>query len=191
MSLLFAILLWALVIILAGFIALIVTPVHLEVRLAAAPQVSVRCDMRALGGWAPPVTVFNTQKPKAPAPKAPKTRQAKQRRWAKSSVTVQPKRVIKAAVRLVRDVLRRIHFARLEVDFDFGLADPADTGQVAGIVMAFEHGLPPSDRILITARPNFHGACFEGNMMAAIRLTAGAFILPGVRFAWQAFGPAR
>ena len=146
--------------------------------------------MRVLGGWAPRVTVFNSKDHRPSPPKTEKKKGRKTRWRAKSSRDVDYKRVLTASVRLIRDVLR-IHFAKLDVDCQFGLGDPADTGQVAGLLMAVEHGFPPSDRLSVRARPNFDGPCFEGQVMAVIKVTAGAFILPAIRFAWHAFGPKK
>jgi hypothetical protein len=98
-------------------------------------------------------------------------------------------RAMGAAPQLLAGLLRPVHFERLAIDADIGLADPADTGQLYGMLAAAEHALPRPARVSIIVRPDFSGSRISGEADAALSFIPLLLIPPGVRFAWRVFGP--
>jgi len=188
MALLLSILLWLLFAALVVVLLLLVTPLQIQLQLTARPNVSVQLYLRALGGLTPRIPILDGKetKPKTDEVTKPKPKR-KRRNKAKSSKHTG--RLVRAAPRFLGDILNQIHFDRLQIDCDFGLGDPAETGQLAGVVLALTHGLPPSQRVMVAARPNFERRCFEGEILAVVHLTIAAFLGPILRFAWRGFGP--
>ena len=94
-----------------------------------------------------------------------------------------------AAPQLLRGLLKPVHLERLTVDADIGLADPADTGHLYGILAAANRAWSRPPRVSIAVRPDFSGARVSGELNAALSFIPLLLIPPGVRFAWLVFGP--
>ncbi|WP_162798660.1 DUF2953 domain-containing protein [Sulfitobacter sp. SK012] len=87
--------------------------------------------------------------------------------------------------------MRHVHVAELHIDADYGFSDPADTGQLSGLLMPLQYTSPLPASVLLDLRPDFTKACLKGSMTAAVRVTVAALFVPILCFAWRAFGPSR
>jgi hypothetical protein len=97
--------------------------------------------------------------------------------------------MISAAPDLLAGLLRAIHLRYLKVDADIGLSDPADTGQVFGLLAPVIHSRRPADRVQIAVRPDFTAARLSGEAAAGLSVTPATLMLPAIRFGWRVFGP--
>lgn len=85
-------------------------------------------------------------------------------------------------------MLKPIHVERLAVDGVLGLDDPADTGQLFGVVTAARYALPARGPVSIALQPDFAGPSASGTIEACLRFIPIALVPPVTRFAWRVFG---
>ena len=97
--------------------------------------------------------------------------------------------MFEATPKLLVDLLRPIEVSRLEIEADVGLGDPADTGQLFGLLAPIIYTQPMATVGLINVRPDFTASRASGTLLAELSFIPAAFIPPGVRFAWHVFGP--
>lgn len=183
-----AILIWLvglLGIILAG---LLVTPVELRAYLRTSPRSVYRVDAKFFAGLSPSMTIFDSSRRKRSIAKRPKKKRDRNRR--KSQVFGRAD-IVSAFTRLISGLFGAIHFRRLNLDVEFGLHNPADTGQFYGYLMPLQYGGWLAQGLSISVRPNFERVCFFGEVDASVRVTAVSLMLPFIQFAWYAFGPRR
>lgn len=189
MSVMLAIILWLIIVMLGLLGLLLITPVLLRVHLTNSPKFAYRVEMLAVGGLAPRVTL--AQGPRQDTVARQKIKQAKPKRRRSS----RPKRVYGAVIRalpeLMRVMLRHIHLAELHIDADYGFGDPADTGELSGLLMPLQYAHPLPASVSLNLRPVFTQSCLKGSLTTAVRVTVAAFLVPILRFAWRAFGPGK
>ena len=189
MSVVFGVILWLFVggLVLIGLA--LITPILFRVHLTNSPHFTYGIEMHLLGGLAPRLTL--AQGPRRGFISMKKTKRPRPKRRKSSQSKGFPSAVIKALPGLVRDMRRHVHLVELRIDVDYGLGDPADTGQLSGflIPLQFSHPLPAS--VSLNLRPDFNKACLTGSLTTAVRVTLATFFIPVVRFAWRAFGPGR
>lgn len=184
----------ALALLLGLAIAVLATPVRLALSLRTAPRWRLRIAARLLGGLTPAITLHDSARPRKVA--RPKKKTARKHARADRQTAARALRGLSAAPELAGGLLRRIHLRRLAVDADLGLGDPADTGQLFGLVQALRHALPDSETISVAIRPDFTEARAAGAVDAELSVTPLAFLAPGLRFAsriygWRLFGGRR
>ena len=101
--------------------------------------------------------------------------------------------MVRAGPGLIGGVLRCIRVDRFRVDCTFGLGDPAETGQVFGVLAPFVYGTRwawgRADAVALT--PVFDRACLEGEADVALAVTPMRLLGPVLRFAWATFGPGQ
>jgi len=183
MSALLTIFLWVLIAVLVAVLALLFTPINLQVHFATSPRLSYRVDLRAFGGLAPRVTLADSARKHVVKPVNSRTHSLDKRK-------IPLERLPNSVPRMIRDIFRHVHLSSLKVECEFGMEDPADTGQIAGLALPIAYAAPVGTHV-IDLRPNFDGPCLEAEITAAIHFTAAAFFLPVVRFVWRVFGPVR
>jgi hypothetical protein len=178
---------WLLAGLLALAIAVLATPVKLGFTLRASPAWRLTVILRLLGGLAPPIPLHDSARRK---PKA-KKRGARPRKSPALShrAVARIRRAVVAAPGLVAGLLRPIRLERLAIDADIGLDDPADTGQLLGLLAAATHSLPTASAMSVAVRPDFTGPRVAGEVEAVLSFIPAAFVPPGLRFAWRVFGP--
>lgn len=174
--------------VLALMIAVLLTPVRLDFDLRTVPKKRLRIVARPLAGITPAIRVHDSARPrsrKAPAatPKATARRTGVRRRGG-----TRPGRILREVPNLLVDLLKPIRLEHFQLDADIGLEDPADTGHLFGLIMAFDAVRPRGSEISITVRPDFTGPRASGELFAALRFIPAAFVSPGCRFAWRVFG---
>lgn len=185
---------WALLLavtVLAALVAALVTPVKLEFTMRSSPKRRVKVAARLFGGMAPAIVVHDSDRQRAEQKErrtAVKPKRSARERMSREALA-RVRRTVIATPRLLADLLRPIHIEQLTVDADIGLADPADTGQVLGLLAPLIYSRLASDVVSIAVRPDFMTPGFSGEVFAKLSVTPVAFIAPAVRFAWQVFGP--
>ncbi len=187
--------LWALasalilLVLLAGLV--LMTPVKLAMTLETSPTWRLEATLRLIDGLMPAISVpasHNDRRKNRPS-KPGRARKARKRASRRSSARIL--RAISAMPRLLAGLLRRIHFDRLSVDADVGLGDPADTGQLFGLMIATTHAMPSKQNVSIVIRPDFAELRASGRLDAELSFVPLALIAPGVRFAWHILGSRR
>lgn len=193
-----AALLWLVALILAAALALALTPVRLSLRAETGPRPRLRVGAAPLGGIVPQILLFDSarKRPEKPKPKpaeAPARPKAglgtRARRGTKPAGT--GARLGRELPRLVAGLLGQVRFEHLRVDADYGLADPADTGVLCGLIAPFAYGLPARPGVSIALRPDFGQVVLAGELDAGVRITPAALLPPALRFAWAVWGPVR
>jgi hypothetical protein len=94
-------------------------------------------------------------------------------------------RALVAAPRLLVSLLRPFRLQRLAIDADVGLSDPADTGQLIGMLAPLIYAVPRSNVVDIAIRPDFSGARVEGDLEADFSFVPAALVPPLAAFAWR------
>lgn len=92
-------------------------------------------------------------------------------------------RALVAAPRLLVSLLRPFRLQRLAIDADVGLSDPADTGQLIGMLAPLIYAVPRSNVVDIAIRPDFSGARVEGDLEADVSFVPAALVPPLAAFA--------
>jgi hypothetical protein len=182
------ILLWCVVALLLLLAGLLVIPIRLRAKVRTSPDLSYRIEARALGGWAPGIPIADSARPRKTDIRKPKKEPSGKKRRRR---VVGGARMLSAAPEFLSGLLGAIHFEHLKLDAEFGLNDPADTGQVYGCLTPLQFGALSGPGRFVSLRPNFERACFAGELDAALHFTIAAFLPPALRFAWRVFGPAR
>ncbi|RIA47576.1 DUF2953 domain-containing protein [Dichotomicrobium thermohalophilum] len=183
-------LLWALLaillLILAGIVAVTVTPVRLRCVFSSEPQARAIVVVRLFAGLIPPLRLFDSARREA--------KRAVRREPTRPSRTPRPRtisRVLREVPTLLADLLTRVRLRQLTVDADLGLGDPADTGQLFGLFQAVRYACPAAPRVAVQVRPDFEQLRLAGRLSADLSFIPVTFVSPVIRFAWRSFGPGR
>jgi len=175
------ILLWLGVALLVLVGLLVCLPVYVAVTWQSDPVRRIIVFLRPFGGVSPQIKVFDSARKPARKAKTPSPKHHKPRNKGPA-----PRgNFLAEALVLLRRVFGAIHVDTFQLDAEFGLGDPAETGQLFGQLCPVIYGAG-SD---ITLRPNFDMACLRGTGLARFRVTPVAVAWPFARFGWRAFGP--
>lgn len=167
----------------------LVTPALFRVYLTNSPHFAYRVEMRAMAGLAP--CLILARGPQQGVKAKQKTEPAKPGRRRSFPNHQIRGALIRALPRLAGDILRQIHLSELHIDADYGLGDPADTGELSGLLMTLQYSNPLPASCSLNMRPDFTRPRLEGSLTTSLRLTVAAFLIPALRFAWTVFGPRR
>jgi hypothetical protein len=189
MPLLVEIILWFLLALLVLVALALMTPVLVQVQLTTSPQLAYRFEIRAFAGLAPRLQL--TGGPRKDTIHTPKSKTAKPKRRKKTRRKNVQSSVVQAVPQLIRGLFHRLHLTELSIDADYGLGDPAETGQLSGMLMPLQYACPLPASVSLNLRPDFTQRCLNGSLTAAVRFTAAALLIPVAQFAWRAFGPIR
>lgn len=189
MALLFAILFWLLVGLLFLIALALVTPIFVRVHLATLPRLAYQIELRPFAGMAPCFRLGSG--PQDGAKAKPRQREGPPKRRKSSKVGFPNSAMVKAAPSLIKGLLRRIKLVELEIDADFGLGDPAETGRLCGVVMPLQHTGLLSQKVTLNLRPDFGQAILNGSLTAVIHVTVAALFVPVLQAAWRVYGPLR
>jgi hypothetical protein len=184
--------LWGLLLVLVAALllvsAVLATPVQIAFAAARSPGWQLKIVARLLGGLTPEIVLHDSERPKRRR-KAPRAKEKKAPGSRRRSGWIP--RAMAAAPQLVTGLLEPVHLENLAIDADIGLEDPADTGQLFGMLAAASYALPRPAGMSIVVRPDFSGARAAGKLEVALSCVPILLIPPGVRFAWRVFGPRR
>ncbi len=188
-----AVLLWALAALAVLVLAVLALPVRLRFRAESEPVRRARVELGLLGGLVPWIGVADSARPRTAKhkPERPKTHKKRRTKARASPRTL--RRMLRAGPDLLIGMLRQIRVERFLVECRFGLADPADTGQLFGMLAPVAYGGPwivgrPAE---VTLTPVFDRACLDGRAEIALSVVPLRLLPPALRFGWAAFGPAR
>lgn len=96
-----------------------------------------------------------------------------------------------AALQLVSALFQTIRLRHFSLDLKFGCADPADTGQLYGMLTPLLYGTSGSHRADLHVVPVFDGAMLKGRATLDLSLIPVRLAPPIIRFGWSIFGPRR
>lgn len=166
--------------------ALLLLPLHLRFDARSSPHPRLRVEVRALGGHAPGLAVYDSARPRR-ARTPPKKR--RRRRRGRQRTTPSGARMARALPRLIAGFLRQVRLLRLDGSARIGLGDPADTGWLFGLAQPVLRGTGLGRRLSL--HPDFEAQVFDGWLAGEIAILPARLLPPSLRFAWAAFGPER
>lgn len=179
------VLLWLGVALVVLVVLFLILPVRIVLTWQSDPVRRTTVLLRPFGGVSPSLPVFDSTRKRKPKPK-PKSAARKTPKQRRTPGRISGN-VLSEAVMLLRRVVGAIHFESVHLDAEFGLGDPAETGQLFGQLCPIIYGAGAN----LHLRPNFGRACFEGEAAARLRVTPAAVAWPFVGFGWRVFGPGR
>ncbi|MDH3262491.1 MAG: DUF2953 domain-containing protein [Paracoccaceae bacterium] len=177
-----AALLWLVALLALALLALALTPVHLSVMAQSEPRPRVRIGAAPLGGLVPAIPVYDSARSKRPKEKK-KPRQRGEKSACRKAGKGLPAGGGRAVARLLAELFAQIRFDHLHVEAEYGLGDPADTGQLFGWLTALAQ-VACRPGVSLALRPDFGRAVLAGEFDAAVRITPATLLPPALRFAW-------
>ncbi|MCB4457910.1 DUF2953 domain-containing protein [Leisingera sp. McT4-56] len=163
----------------ALIVLVLVSPLRIELVLRKEAGLAYSAALRPLGGFGPRIRLSGRRQPH-PAAKKPSRKRP-----------FDARRLVPAAARLAVAILRRIRVRALILDAEFGSGDPAETGQMFGMLAPLAYATLPARRLQVSLQPVFDRAVLSGRAELDVSLVPAALIGPAVRFGWDAFGPVR
>jgi len=151
------------------------TPVHVRLRARSDPA-TLKITLRLVGGFAPAIRVFDStrrRRKRAAKPESDRNRAGKSADRSGSAGWASPR----AGVALARQLLRLIRVHRIEGVLIYGAGDPADTGQVYGLLMPV--CVVSQGRFQV--HPDFHNAVLGGRLDVELSVIPLALLPAGVR----------
>lgn len=179
-------LLWLLLGAILLLLAAIFAPVRIRLRAQFGTAGGYRLALRPFGGLGPRLVVADSRRKTAKKPKARRKARRGRSRWRPG-----PRRFARAAFRLIADLAGCLRLNAAALDIRFGTGDPAETGQVFGLLAPLIHGTAGASRVTIAAVPVFDRAVLGGRAALDASVTPARLVPPFVRFVWSAFGPVR
>lgn len=184
------VILGAFAVLVALLLCVVLLPVRVWLQAEAGKVRRFRLDVQVLGGATPRFRLVDSarsaRKPQPRREKRPPSHSKRRRRARGRWLASRGPRMTAALPSLVAGLLRRIHLDRLTVDGTFGLADPADTGRLYGLLTPLIYACPSGSRS-VSLRPDFSGPAVSGRAEASLRVVPGALAIPLLGFAWQVF----
>lgn len=178
------ILLWSCAALFSGFVLVLVLPVRVQCTWQSDPAKHAMIHLRPFGGVFPAICVYDSSRKKTDNPKPPRRKHKKNRKTG--GITLRS-----IALSDVVDLLTRfMHAFQIEVlqlDAEFGLGDPAETGQLYGQLTPLIYLSGPHVRLT----PNFAETCLRGRALVHFRFTLVGLMWPFVRFGWRVLRPVR
>ncbi len=175
------ILLWLIGLILLLLILALVLPLRLRLSFRSDPQSRYHVTVCPFGMRLTGIRVHDSRR-RAPeeAQKTPKRKARKKRSRLKARTDA-----ILTLPATLGQMIRAVHIDDLRIDGEFGLGDPADTGQLYGQLTPLIYG----SRAQVNLRPNFDMACLRGAADMQLRVIPIVFLWPIAGFLWRMFGP--
>jgi hypothetical protein len=158
------VLLWAVlclpVLLVVLTVALLFLPVRFRIWLSAPPHARLRIHVAPFAGVMPQFELVDSQNAEkdTPAGDGPDQSPSKQDR---RGVRWQSRVVLSATTRFVADLIRACRVEEVHADLDFGFDDPADTGQVFGLLAPWAYGLNGVAPDALHIRPDFQNTRFD------------------------------
>ena len=182
-----SVILWLVAAMLALLLAILVSPLRIEFRSETGKAAHYSLALRPFGRFGPGLTLADSKS----APRDKKEKPKKMRKKRRLGARRDPRRIIRAAIRLIAEIVGQLHIEELAVDLRFGAEDPAETGEIFGMLTPLIHGTSCHRRMHVTIEPVFDAALFDGRAALDITLTPARLLPPLFRFGWAMFGPVR
>lgn len=176
------VLFWIIVVLLMLLTLLVCTPLRVDLAFRSDPAVRSCIDVSPFGGAVGRIRVFDTTRKKAAKKKTrdnEKARKKKERSRKKGGALF--KGAIHDLPHVVGQMIRTIHVETLNVHGEFGLNDPAETGQLYGQLTPLIYGFGGK----VSIQPNFHSSCLRGAAKARLRVIPIVFLLPIAGALWR------
>lgn len=151
--------------------ALLCLPVRLVLAAASEPA-RLRIGLGILGGLVPVIPLFDSARPGVVHRRAGAG-------WEAAGDGERRIVMLRAGLRLLREVLAVVRLEGWRGHLRFGLGDPAETGQLYGYLVPVSLMM----REGLDLVPDFERACFIGHCDGAIRVVPLRLVVPLVRFA--------
>ncbi|MBT8409568.1 MAG: DUF2953 domain-containing protein [Alphaproteobacteria bacterium] len=187
-------LMWLVLGLLALVLAVLAAPLRIELSLHKSVRWRYTVALRFFGGIGPRLVLAGeTRKPApaepAPAPKEEKKPARKRKRRRRRRRAINVRRIVSETPALIGGLLRCIHVRSARLRARFGLGDPAETGQIYGLLCPAISNAAALPRTELAIEPVFDAACLTGE--AALELSVRPLTLfgPAARFGWRVFGP--
>jgi len=177
---------WGVAALLLVLVVLVATPWKLHVNWRSAPENHLAVRAQAFGGLVP---LFELASDLHGSTKA-KLAKSRSRLGARRRPPLTA-RSFSAILGLVKGLIRRLDVEDIRVDAEFGSGDPAETGQIYGLLAPLTFSTHQIQNLSLVARPNFDERCLNGSADMRVRLVPIILVIPLVRFAWRLYGPAR
>lgn len=175
---------------------LLLTPLHVRLAAEFGDRVSLRAEFRTLWGRSPGVIIRRdgaTSDDARPVRKVPtlkrKEPSGRGRRKGRSFGGKSAFEMARAVLGFVSQELNRIRFVYVKLRADFGTGDPAETGEIYGLVQAIRPVVSNSADLELT--PDFTRRHLSGSAEAALSFVPGSLVVPAVALAWKLWGPGR
>lgn len=178
---------WLAIGLLALLVAILFLPIHLRLAAQSHPIGQASVQVRPFGGVCPPITVFDSTRKATKKPKPAEPRKKKAPKKQRKSGWKMRGNLLAEIRRLIRRVINAIHIDDLRANAEFGMGDPAETGQLYGQLSPLVHASGGHLRL----QPNFEKACLRGSGQVKIHFRIIGMIWPLTGFAWRVFGPSR
>lgn len=168
------------------------SPLRIEVRASFGEVQRYSVALRPFGRVGPRLAVVDsTRPPGAHKETGPKKKQKEKTPKNRRRTRRDPARIFGAVVRLVPAIVGKFSVDRLALDMRFGAEDPAETGQIFGVLTPFVYGTWGMRRFDLKVEPVFDRAVLDGDAALDVQMTPARLIPPLIRFGWSAFGPSR
>ncbi len=186
MSVLMSLFLWGLAVglIIAG--VLVSTPWKFTVRWRSAPQFEIAVHAQPFGGIVPG---FELTAPQNGTSKAKTVKSV-----SRFDVRGKPQKMahmLRLFVDLVTGIIHRTDIEHVKAEVEFGGGDPAETGQIYGLLTPLIFAIHIGDKMHLVARPNFDERCLHGAADICIRIVPIIVAIPFIHFAWRLYGLER
>ena len=157
------------------------TPLVCEFRLSRDPGLRFRVRLSFLGGRTPAIVIVDSSRPRKSRDKPKKTTPKRDRARRRG------RRITLGTITdLVWQVLAAIHIRHLSAKGRFGTGDPAETGQIYGLLTPLIYGFAPTaPRLEIDVTPVFDAPCLDGDLSGQVELVPFALLPPVARFGWR------
>lgn len=166
-------------------LAVLATPMRFTLAARTRPVATGTVTVSPFGGIGPVLTLVDSSRGRRKAPR----KRAAPRARRKSGKRPNGRALGQAALRLLSDLGAVVRFERLEVSGEYGLDDPADTGQLAGWIAAAAPALAPLSALSVQLTPRFDGTVLDGRVEATASVVPLRLVPPAVRFGlslWRA-----
>lgn len=181
----FQVLAWLGIALLVFAILVLVLPVHVAVLWQSDPAKPSTVALRLLGGVILAIKVYDSSRPAKPKKKA--AHKDRRRRRARGSGRLPQRNVLTEVPPLIHRLLAAVHVDQLRLDAEFGLGDPAETGQLYGQLCPLIY----TSAGRISLRPNFDVPCLKGTGLARLHFSVLGLVWPFFRFGWRMIVPVR
>jgi len=179
------ILFWIIAVSVALLALALFTPLRVHLSFRSNPVLRSSIDISPFGGAVGQIRVFDSTR-KRDAKKRPAARKKTRKKKAPSRNTsgTVSRRAIRDLPNVIGQMVRTVHVENLAINGEFGLNDPADTGQLYGQLTPFIYGAGCKIRV----QPNFQSACLRGAVNARFRVIPIALLWPIAGFLWRIRG---
>lgn len=182
------IVLWGMLGLFLLILLLLATPLRITSRLQSGSERTIVITVRAFGGLSPQLVVFDSANKKQKSPTERKNKPSPRiKGWSLEIGKL--RRIVRTTPNFLVSLIRTLRIEKLSVDAEFGLGDPADTGEAYGMLAPFIFNIPDNKKYRIKLFPNFDQKGVWGDALIAIRVTPFVVIIQIAEAMWRILAP--